>query len=209
MKLRRTMPVVAAAVCFLAFSVPSHAVTISEGSNNPYSFSWSYSSSAGTLSGTGELALSGFNTNSLSVAVTLNNTSGLSSNRLTAFGFGIDPNATSVGFSDIADGGMINVTMSQIPSLATIEVCAFGGRNCAGGSNGGILGGGSDSFTILLGGNWGSSVNIDPIGFKYQTGNGSFEFTTGNGGSVPEPGPLALFGLGLAALTLRRRRDAR
>ncbi len=60
-----------------------------------------------------------------------------------------------------------------IPSLAKIEVCAFGGNNCAGGGNGGIYGaGGSDTFSILLGGTWGTSVDIAPIGFKYQIARG-------------------------------------
>ena len=80
-------------------------------------------------------------------------------------------------------------------------------RPALGGGNGGIYGGNSDSFKLLLAGNWGNSVNIDPIGFKYQTGAGSFHFTT-NGGSVPAPGPLALFGFGLAALVVRRRLQA-
>ncbi len=81
-------------------------------------------------------------------------------------------------------------------------------NNCSGGGNGGILGGGSDAFTVGLLGTWGSSVEIDPIGFKYQTGSGSFEFTTGNGGSVPEPGALALFLLGLVGMTVWPRRKA-
>ncbi len=201
----RNLSLAAVSLCMLALSLPSQAIPISSGSG-AHNFSWSYNSSAGLLSGTGSLTLSGWNSNTLLVAVTLNNTSGLLSNRLTSFGFGINPNATGVSFSDATDGGMINASMSSIPSLATIEVCAFGGQNCSGGGNGGIRGGYSDAFTVGLTGNWGSSVEIDPIGFKYQTGSGSFEFTTGNGGSVPEPGPLALFLLGLVGMTVWPRR---
>jgi len=200
----------------------AQAVVISSATNNPYAFNWSFNSAAGVLSGTGSMTLSGFNSSSLTVAITLNNTSALSSNRLTSFGFGIDPNATSISFSDPQgnDGGMTGATLDNIPSLNAIEVCAWGGQNCSGGANGGINGGASDSFSVILGGNWGNQVDIAPIGFKYQTGSGSFEFTTASsttttstsgGNLVPEPLSATLVGLGLAIAgltTARRRREA-
>lgn len=207
-KAKRTLASLALASASLAAS----AVTISAGTHNPYNFTWLFSSAAGDLTGNGQLTLSGFNSSTLTVGVTLNNTSATANNRLTSFGFGIGPDATGVSFSDAADGGMVNASLDNIPSLATIEVCAFGGPNCNGGGNGGIGGGTSDSFSLLLSGAWGSSVNVDPIGFKYQTGAGSFEFTTsssttsstGGGasssGNVPEPGTGALALLGLALL---------
>jgi hypothetical protein len=193
---------VAAATIALA-SMPSQATIISATSNNPYSFNWSFGSAAGQLTGTGSLTLSGFNSLLLTVNVTLNNTSALSTNRLTSFGFGINPNAWLVGFSDNNDGGLVNASLASIPSLTSIEVCAFSGPNCSGGGNGGIAGGASDTFTMLLGGLWGSSVDIDPIGFKYQTAVTSYEFTTK---PVPEPGSIALLAIGLLGLSAGMRK---
>lgn len=173
------------------------AALITSASNNPLNFSWSYTTIAGTLSGSGSIQVSGFNSGLLSLLVSLSNTSvdaGSNNIRLTHFGIGIDPNATSVGFVDANDGGMVGAGSSNFPAVTQIEVCAFSGPNCAGGGPGGISIGGSDTFTINLGGTWGSSINIDPIGFKYQTGRGSFEFTTGNG-CLPANAPIGFCGV--------------
>ena len=198
-------------------SLPAHAVVISSGTNNPLNFSWSYGTAAGDLTGFGSMVISGFNSSSLLLSISLTNTSALSTNRLTAFGFGIDPNASGVTFIDVSDGGIVAAAAPQNTNLGSgiiIDVCAWSGANCQGGGSGGIFGaGGSDSFALLLGGNWGSSVNIDPLALKYQTGAGSFEFCVGPSSCtpttrVPEPGSIALFGIGLLSLCLglRRRR---
>jgi hypothetical protein len=209
-------------------SMSAQATTVSSGSNNPLAFSWSFATPTNpsrNLTGTGSMTISGFNSSSLTIVVTLNNTAptlGQGGDRLTQFGFGIDPNATGISFSDPGDStGMVGAALNNIPSIATIEVCAYGGNNCSGGSNGGIFANGSDTFTITLTGTWGSSVNIAPIGFKYQTGTGSNEFTTGSSttttttsttgtpstsGGVPAPAStLTLLGLGLLGMGYARR----
>jgi hypothetical protein len=181
-------------------------------------FSWAYDTGSSLLTGFGSMTISGFNTSLLTVAVSLSNTSsigGIGGERLTAFGFGIDPNATGVAFGDVGDGGIINAKLNQnFPGYATVEVCSYGGSTCAGGGNGGIFAGTSDSFTLLLAGTWGSSVTIDPLALKYQTGYGSFEFSPSPppSGQVPEPATASLMGLALAmfgaGFVRRRKKNA-
>jgi hypothetical protein len=210
LRLRTLISAVAAVLALI--SVPSHATIISATSNNPYAFNWSSSGGGYNLAGLGSLTVSGFNSNLLTLNISLTNStvaSVASNARLTSFGFGINPDATAVSFSDTPDAGLINASLANIPSLALIEVCAFGGPNCSGGGNGGIMAnGGSDSFSLVLKGTWGASVDINPIGFKYQTNNGSFEFTTGGSNPVPEPGSIALLAIGLLGVftALRKRR---
>ena len=190
--------VATATAALAAFSVPSHAVVISD--STLQNFSWSFATPTNpsrNLTGFGTLTVSGFNSNSLTLAFTLNNTAptlGQGGDRLTAFGFGINPNATGISFFDPqgADGGMVGAALDNIPSLATIEVCAFGGNNCPGGSNDGIFAGSSDAFSIILTGTWGSSVDVAPIGFKYQTGTGSYEFTTTTSSTTSSTSSVAI-----------------
>lgn len=191
------------ALCLAATGGAQAAVVSS--SDNSFGFSWDYDTGSSHLTGLGSMTVNGFNTSALSLSISLTNTSllgGQGGERLTAFGFGIDPNATGVSFFDSLDAGMINAVMgATFPAVKTVEICSFGGSNCAGGGNGGIYGGGaSDSFVLMLAGSWGGSVTIDPLAFKYQTGYGSFEFTNEPPRKVPEPASGALLLLGVLLL---------
>jgi MYXO-CTERM domain-containing protein len=202
------------AAALLAGAGATQAVVID--SSTAYNFAWDYGPTH--LDGTGSMTVSGFNSFLLRMDITLSNGASLASERLTAFGFGINPNVAAAFFSDSNDNGLIGATLNaNFPAVQGVEVCVRGGPTCAGGGNGGIAGGSSDSFTLFLVGNWGRSINVDPIAFKYQTGYGSFEFTTSSStststssGNAPEPGSasLALLGLGLlgAGFGLRRKR---
>jgi len=186
------------------------------------SFSWSYAGGGYNLKGVGTMTAIDLQADSLTLDISLTNNTvaPMGKNaRLTAFGFGIDPNVTGVTFGDNSDGGMVNAVLDDIPSLKAIEVCAFGGVNCPGGSNGGIFANGaSDTFSLTLTGDFANGATIDPVGYKYQTNYGSYEFSCtadaagqcGGGRTVPEPGSLALLGIIAAAYgAVRRRRPPR
>ena len=181
-------------------------------------FSWSYAGGGYNLTGAGTMTATALSAGSLTLQFLLTNNTTAASGvdaRLTAFGLGIDPDASGVTFSDATDGGMVDASLDSIPSLKTIEVCAFGGPNCSGGGNGGIFANGaSDLFSLTITGAFANGVTIDPLGYKYQTNVGSFEFscsttsTTGQcegGRTVPEPGSLALLGAIAAAYVTTRR----
>ena len=215
-----------AAVTFVSTASVAQGAIILSTADSIENFTWSFTTGGGAvLDGSGSISATGFNSTSLVLTISLTNGASLASERLTAFGFGITPNATAVAFSDVADDGIVGAVLGgNFPAFQTVEVCAYGGQNCAGGGNGGIPGGlvnNSDTFVLTLTGTWGTSVTLDPVAFKYQTNAGSFEFDTGSGpgtgpgtatgSGLPEPTTTALLtmGVGMLGAAIRRRRAAR
>lgn len=232
MKVMARLFATGAIMAFAALGSTSNAAPITSSSNNPYNFTWNQETTIeGPLTGSGSFVVSGFGTDTapsseLSLEITLINTAASNgSERLTAFAFGIDPNATSASIEIVDGTGMTKVVLlDEVPgrgameaNVQGVEICAFDGPNCSGGGSGGLLSGQTQIFKLLLAGTWTDSVTIDPIGIRYQTSYGSFTFPAANGNgeppippeAIPEPASLGLLGLGLVALAAvtRRRRS--
>ena len=144
----------------------------------------------------------------------LTNTSTLNPlSEATGFGFNIDPSTFNLGGSDV-NGDFTNMSSGSISNGFSVEFCATGGPNCAGGaSNGdGVSPGGFDGDFLLAfsGADPGTITLNQPIVRFQSTG------TDGRGSAVgvpttppvPEPATWAMMilGFGAAGYAVRRRR---
>ena len=168
-----------------------------------------------TLIASADITVQAINTGSVLLLVTIDNDSS-GTNRITAFGLGIDPNATGGSVNPagkVFDTFSINTSKGfNFPGFTLVEFCAAPDAGCAG-SGGGLLPGASDSFGFALTGPYvdGGSISLSQFAFKFQGGAAGASYEK-PGTPVPEPVTLLLLGTGLAAVgaaTAWKRRSAR
>ena len=158
-------------------------------------FSFDPAGAPTVLTATADLEVTAISTSQLVLLITLENTTAgadYTNAAILDFGFGIDPDATSVSISTGGDGvGDDDVFDNAyvvgsgpgtpgIPSQSLVEICAFPANNCPGGSvNDGLQKGDTDVFVLTI--NWNPANNtaeyeLTDFAVKFQTSAGSFEF---------------------------------
>jgi hypothetical protein len=199
----------------------AHALLISSTADD-FDVSWSALAGTNLLAAHATFDVTSFSSTQIVFSVTISNDSVLTTfvnAGLASFGLQTAPKASS---ASIAGASVFqSATIDNIPSLNFINMCVWAGNNCNGGPQGQLLAvGQSDSFTLTLNSTTGGFANgLDVIdsGVKFQTSGGSFEFTGSEclverecahepPPQLPEPGTLALVGLGLLAVVPLRRR---
>ena len=212
MKLLQALGLVAVVAAVSA--APASATSIVVTGNTSFTVDWLYTATDPDLSGSATFTITNWNSSGFDLAVSnVMNTMPASPSinaRLTSFGIGLSPDAA--GFTNVDNGDVFSWGFSNFPGYQQVDLCGYGGNNCAGGGNGGLNQGQSvlpgDIMSITVSGIFSNGVTFSPIPVKFQTDIGSFEFD-GTVRTVPEPATLSLFGSGLALAAVgkfRRRK---
>ena len=111
---------------------------------------WDYDTQGETLSAEATIKIVSLSATLAQVSVDLDNTSTIG--RITSFGLSVG-NFTSLGTGTFGND-LTKFSTSNFPGFQSVVACATSGPTCAGGGNGGIVVGASDSFTFALNGNF-------------------------------------------------------
>ncbi len=159
--------------------------------------------------------------NAITLSVALSNTSStpITGSRVSVLGLNIDsegtaPTATSTGvFTKVATNGNIPQA-NTIPQLEKIGEFCFTIGNCAGGANGGVNFGNSDSFSpVFTFDTLPQFVTFNNFFVRYQSLESDTTIALGSSsgvgvGEVPTPALLpGLVGMGVAALRKQRKSE--
>lgn len=172
-----------------------------------------------------------FTSNQFVMDVQLNNLTNTSfQSSILALGLGVSPNVTAlispigspdIYFDAVSAGSGPNQTFPG--GFKNIDVCAYAGNTCSGGSiNDGIVSGADDLFRLTLRAGSGltfgsptSVIALSDFALKFQTQAGSYELpaciantcTPNDPGRVPEPSTLMLGAAAVIALLGVRRKN--
>ena len=181
--------------------------------NRSFQIDWNYASNTASsgsltapLSSVGIFTIDSFSSSDLVISATIDNTtkltSGLTQAYLMSIGIATNPAVTATLTTPGTTFTQVDSEKNFPGGFPNVDVCLYSANNCSGGNiYDGLAAGSTDSFTLALAGDFGSSpsVTLSDFAVKFQTNEGSFEF--GDGGSflpeTPEPPTALLFATAL------------